>query len=697
MAVIPVEKVLIVIHKSIKDTFLHNLQKEGIVHITELKESTSRTSEAVAKINDALSQLSPYKKRGMLETFVKIKKPINFETFEKSAKAYDYPKTVTELEAIKKERERSTTLLHNLQDDITLLSPWTPLNYDISFLKAFKRTEAVPCIIPSKEIREAIFTKIDDIPHSYEVVNTVGSTFYYIFFVRKEDAAVMRSRLIENECEVVEFGDLTGIPAHLIAILRHKVDQITRRIEELHNEETALSEEMSQLELASDHIVNERTKEDIAENLPETTRTVSIIGWVKKRDMKRLDALVKKSELAVYDRIKPEPQEKPPVALQNPKWSSPYEMLVKLYSMPHPKEYDPTPFLAVFFPLFFALCITDAIYGIFLIFFCLYLLKRVAGDRSLIWILLVGGFITIFTGSMVGGWAGNLFDQIAYEPLIRFKNSLMLFDPLVNPMIFLGLALGIGFIHMLLGITIEVIDSMRNGAYGEAIFANLTWLIFLPLLILYFTVFKTMPVVKAIFEIIMWVCVVGIVVFAHQEAKAQRLDQIIWAVIIWLIWYPVTQGILGILFNYHYTIQVPSYVYYVFGVPLLIIEIIRFREAKKVLGKIAWGLYRLYGISTYLSVVLSYVRLMALGMVTGVIAMAINIIAWMVLKIPIIGIVFTILILIGGHLFNLVINCLGGFIHTMRLQYIEFFGRFYSGGSKPFKPFGFETKYVEIE
>ena len=121
------------------------------------------------------------------------------------------------------------------------------------------------------------------------------------------------------------------------------------------------------------------------------------------------------------------------------------------------------------------------------------------------------------------------------------------------------------------------------------------------------------------------------------------------------------------------------------------------KQAKKALGKIAWGFYNLYGISSYLGVLLSYVRLMALGMVTGVIAIAINKIAWMITGIPIVGVILVIIILIPAHLFNLVINTLGGFIHTMRLQYIEFFGRFYSGGSRPFKPFKFETNYVEIE
>jgi V/A-type H+-transporting ATPase subunit I len=695
MAVIPVEKVHIVVHKSIKDSFLHDLQKEGLIHITELQESTPKTPELLTKINDALSQLSVYKKRSRLETFIKIKKPINFEKFEAVVKSYDYTKTVQKFEEIKKEKEECQTLLRNLHVDITLLTPWTPLNYDINQLKTLKQTDAIPCIIPSREILDTLLPKIEDIAYSYEVINNIGSASYYIFFIKKEDSQSVRSRLIENECEIVDFKNLIGIPVQLLATLQHKVNHIKEKIDNLQKKEAELIKEISRLEVTSDLISNEYKKEEIAQSLPETTRTTNIIGWIKKRDTKRLDNLIKKAGVVAYEKIVPEPDEKPPVAIQNPKWSSPYEMLIKLYSMPNPKEFDPTPFLAIFFPIFFALCLTDAVYGILLIFFSLYLLKRVAGDRSLIWILLAGGIVTIFTGSMVGGWAGNLFDLIAFEPLLKFKKSLMLFDPLINPMIFLGLALGIGFLHLLLGLGIEVIDSIKNGAYGQAIFKNLTWLIFLPSLLLYFIVFKSNISAKIFLELVMWVCIVGIIVASHPEGKPKIIDQIAWAVIIWLLWYALTSFALK-LFSFHYQIQVPLYAY--LGLlPLIIFEVVRFKEAKKILGKVAWGLYNLYGISTYLSVVLSYVRLMALGMVTGVIAMAINIIAWMLIKIPVVGIILTIIILIGGHLFNIVINSLGGFIHTMRLQYIEFFGRFYDGGSKQFKPFGYETKYVEIE
>jgi vacuolar-type H+-ATPase subunit I/STV1 len=236
---------------------------------------------------------------------------------------------------------------------------------------------------------------------------------------------------------------------------------------------------------------------------------------------------------------------------------------------------------------------------------------------------------------------------------------------------------------------------LKNKEYAQAIFANLTWFIFIPSLILYFTVFKSSIVAKMVFEVVLWLCIVGIIVGSHHEVKANPLDQLVWAPIILLLWYALTSIVLSIV-GFRYVISMPKYVF-LFLIPLIALEIVRIKEMKKVAGKMAWGLYNLYGISSYLGVVLSYVRLMALGMVTGVIAMAINRIAWMIKGIPVVGIVLVVLILIPSHIFNIVINALGGFIHTMRLQYIEFFGRFYAGGSKPFKPFGFETKYVEIE
>jgi len=695
MAILPVKKIHIVVHKSIKDKFLQDLQKEGIVHITEMEESTSKTAENLTRINDALNQLSGHKKRNPLSMFFNMKRPINYNDFADSARSSNYNKIVDELETVKSEREKAHARLHQLEEDIALLSPWINLNQDLRSLRSFKQTEALPAIIPSAESSNQLFEKISDIPHSVEYIDTIDPISYTIFFVKKEQSAQLKSRLIENECEIVDFKEHSGVPTKLIDSFRKEVENIHQKIEILKNQEKSLSADIDRLETASDLLTNEFRKKEIAEGLPETTKTTNIIGWILKRHIKRLDALTKNAEYAFYEEIEKDPDERPPVALQNATFSKPYEMLVKLYSMPDSKEYDPTPFLAVFFPIMFGLCITDAVYGILLILISLYLMKKVSGDKSLFRILLVGGILTIFAGAMVGGWMGDLFDYIGLDFLIRFKNSLTLFNPIEQPMVFIALALGLGFIHMMIGIGIEIVDNMKNSEYSQGIFANLTWFILIPAIVLYFAIFNHSMVAKAILEIVLWFCIMSIIVASHPEGKPRALDQVVWAVIIWLLWYVVTTKA-GQLLQFEYVIKLPGYAYYGL-VPLVLFEITRFKKSKAALGKIAWGFYNLYGISSYLGVLLSYVRLMALGMVTGVIAIAINKIAWMITSIPVVGIILVILILIPSHLFNLVINALGGFIHTMRLQYIEFFGRFYSGGSKPFRPFKFETNYVEIK
>jgi len=695
MAVLPVEKIQIVVHKSIKEAFLQELQREGIVHITELKETTLKTPAELNRIEDALHQLATYKKRHPLSMFFNMKRPMSYDTFVDSTQSYDHTKTAADLETIKTEREAISNRARQLEEDISLLAPWIPFEANLRSLQEFKQTECIPAIVPASEPLELLSEATADIPHSIEYINTVCTAQYCLFFVKKEQSATLRARLVENGCEIVDFRSHAGNPANLIGRFEQELHQTRGRIQELNEMEKELAGDIQQLEAVSDLLSIAQKKEHLASALPETTRTINIIGWILKRHLPRLDRLIQKFGLVFYDKIEKSPDEQQPVALQNITMSKPYEMLVKLYSMPNPKEYDPTPFLAFFFPVMFGLCITDALYGVLLIVISLYLMRRVTGDKSLFKILLVGGILTIFAGAMVGGWAGDIFEYIGFEPLIRFRQTFMLFDPITNPMIFIAIALGLGFIHMMLGIAIEIIDNFKNGEYNQAIFANLTWFIILPSIILYFSVFGSSPGVKAILEIILWSCLMGIIVASHPEGKSSPVDQVICALIIWILWYFVTSTA-GELMQFAYVIQIPKFTLLLL-IPLIGLEIIRFKQMKGVLGKIAWGFYNIYGISTYLGVLLSYVRLMALGMVTGVIAIAINKIAWMFTGIPVVGAVLVIVILIPSHLFNLIINTLGGFIHTMRLQYIEFFGRFYSGGSKPFKPFQLDTTYVDIK
>lgn len=119
-------------------------------------------------------------------------------------------------------------------------------------------------------------------------------------------------------------------------------------------------------------------------------------------------------------------------------------------------------------------------------------------------------------------------------------------------------------------------------------------------------------------------------------------------------------------------------------------------ESKSIAARIGNGFFNWYGISGVFGDILSYSRLFALGLATGIIAQVVNTMAKMVSGIPGIGPVAMVGMLIGGHLFNIGINTLGGFIHTARLQFVEYFTKFFEGGGEPFRPFSKERRYTVV-
>ncbi|HHU63327.1 MAG TPA: V-type ATP synthase subunit I [Clostridiales bacterium] len=208
----------------------------------------------------------------------------------------------------------------------------------------------------------------------------------------------------------------------------------------------------------------------------------------------------------------------------------------------------------------------------------------------------------------------------------------ILFNPMEQPIPMLVLCFGLGLIHIFVGMGLQAYLNIRQGKIWSAIFDQGFWYVFLIGLIL---LFLPMPAAKQAGQVMAIGGGIGLV---------------------------LTQG----------------------------------RDRKGVVRKFISGLMSLYNVTGYLSDVLSYSRLFALGLATGVIAMVINTMVQLVGG-SAMGMVLAVIVLIGGHLFNLLINVLGAFVHASRLQYIEFFGKFFEGGGRAFAPFKIKTKFIQVE
>ena len=262
--------------------------------------------------------------------------------------------------------------------------------------------------------------------------------------------------------------------------------------------------------------------------------------------------------------------------------------------------------------------------------------------ENLVRLLMYGGILTFIMGILFGGWFGLTPEQ-APSFLTTMKDGKLMFigqtfDALGNAMQILILSLSLGFIQTLFGLWLNFIHNYRSINKKEAILDNLPWALILTVIGLFILV--AAGILPAILK--------------------TPVIYLLYAVVVFIIF---TQG----------------------------------RKQSNIIAKFFSGVLSLYGLVGYMSDVLSYSRLLALGLATAIIGMAVNTIAVLANGIPYIGIIFAIIILIVGHIFNLGINALGSFIHSGRLQFVEFFGKFLEGGGAPFRPLSRESKFIQLK
>lgn len=646
MAIPPLVKVNIIGLLEKREDIIKNLQDLGSVHISRVRDtevpyqkiSPTQIDTAIQEIFRLIECLSRYQRKGgLIRGMIPAKILIPEDKFNETIKGFDYRDIWDEFQALEKRLHIINEREHHLTVGLTHLRNWQGLDIEFGKLGKTKNTVSMIGTIPFTAYRKLLERCKEIKLVCIEIISE--SRFENRIFISSHKD--VESALTEclKEYNFSEFRDFTlpGKPSSIIEAHLEELSKIPQEREFILERLNELTRYIPQLSILYDDYMNMFNRTDIQRNFLQTKATIIIEGWVKKGTLPYIRRRLEKEGLAV-ELVKPDKDEIPPVAIENKRLIRPFEIITNLYGLPARWEFDPTPFLMPFFLLFFAICLTDAGYGLVLSITSFLLLKKLkvgVGGKRLLRLLVTLGIATIIVGLLTGGIFGIDFNILSdrWGWLKDVRARIMLFDPMQDPILLLVIALGLGFIQVWFGIFLRMLENFRGGRFLDGILDQGSWLIL----------------------------TLGILFSAILPSHAR----------------PITIGMIII--------------------GALSILLFCGRDSKNIFVRFFKGLYSLYGITGILGDVLSYSRLLALALATGVLAMVVNTIALLVLKIPIVGPIAMLGILIGGHTFTIAINALGSFVHCTRLQFVEFFTKFYQGGGEQFKPFAKSYKYTIIE
>jgi len=684
MALYEMRKVYIIGDLSLRDSIIKRLGDLALLQPGKIDEKTVTSSfkptqmkteeldDKLSRLNWTIKYLEQFDEKKTSLGFFPVKTIIKEKDFSTWIESFDWQKIQKRCQGLEEETEILKEEKNNLEEKYSLLLPWRQLPISTERLEGGRWVDYQLGMI-RLELEDLFRKELEKLEatHLNIIKEEAGNLFFLLIFL-KEDREKLESifqRLKVEKAQLKEFG----VPERKLKEIRQRIDHIKNQIGKIKEESKRICREKIRLMALYDHFYHLRQERKVAANTRSSPYTFLLEGWIRKVDLAKLkDGLKDFSSLEIVVR-KPHQNEesKVPVALSNASPFKPFELVTNLYGIPRYFEIDPTPFLAPFFALFLAICLTDGGYGIILSVLSYLMLKKFkveGGAKKLFNMLFIVGFVTLGIGIVTGGVFGIEFTHLPAS--LGFFKKLALLNPMRDPMTFLAICLGLGLIHLLLGIGLELWEDLRRKDIVSAVLDHASWIVLILGIIL-----VAMPISKG---------------FLSGASSA------------------TTQGAnpgpnIAMSFSFQNLARIwnalPGYsrvglVMSLWGVMALFLFV--GRKSKNLFIRLAKGGYELYGIVQLFADVLSYSRLLALGLATGVIATVVNTIALMTYGIPFIGPVLMVIILIGGHLGNLVINCLSGFIHTSRLQFVEFFGKFYQGGGKSFKPFRREGKYVAI-
>jgi V/A-type H+-transporting ATPase subunit I len=449
-----------------------------------------------------------------------------------------------------------------------------------------------------------------------------------------------------------DFGARKGRPTELLRSARIRATALSRRIASLGKEASRLSEDLPSFEALHDAAGLRLASLDAVSIGQSGDRLFLLSGWVRERDLPPVRKTVEGIGEVLLETVDPEEGEEPPSALTENSVIDPYLMLTDMFGRPSGGDPDPTPLIAPFYAIFFGICIGDAGYGMVVAigtFLAMLSQRRKGRKNRLLGMIFQGGLSAIVMGTLMGAYFGmdsSLLPLFLLEPS-KLLQSLVPVEEGVSFGLsreFLYTTMALGIVQLFGGFIVSFVKRWRQGERLTVILEQSGWLL-------------------AGTGMFPWL-------FNHYLLNGRL--------------YPLGGPLDGIFVN-------------LLLVGAILIFLMGGRSAKG-FGKVGLGALATYGLANLVADALSYSRLFALSLSGGIIARVVNEIAVSLPlgAIPVIGPVFVALILLGGHTFNILMSLLGGYIHTARLQFVEFFGKFYEGIGTPFQPLRYDPRFVRI-
>ncbi|MDR1801730.1 MAG: V-type ATP synthase subunit I [Lachnospiraceae bacterium] len=665
MAVLKMQRISICALKKDRKAILEKVQNLGVLEInfhgvdddTFEKMDTAYQSSGFAKnatqAETALGVLDTYapQKTSMLASLAGKDLVEEKDFLDVIARMGDITETANRIISAGKEITEQRAAVVKLENQVEALKPWVSLDIPMNSQGTLKSKVFIGTLPPestAQTVYEAVENGIDI---DVNVISTDKDALYLsIICLRKDESKV------EEALRAVGFTRTSQLthrtPADKIERLQQTIEKTEKHIAALEEKIRKEAENRTDLKRLSDYFRMRSAKYDVLGKLPQSKTTFVLSGYIPEKAVGLIESEIGNRFDCALDIEEISDDEDMPTVLENNGFSENYEGIVESYGLPQKGEFDPTTIMSFFYVFFFGLMLSDAAYGAILFLACFIIVKKYPrmskGMQKSLKMFMYCGISTMVWGILLGGYFGDVVSVVARVFFHKENVSIppVWFEPLKDPMKMLVFSMLFGVIHLFTGLGIKGYICLRDKKYLDFFCDCILWFVFLIgllLMLLPSGIFRSMSNMNIVFP-----------PAVNTLAK-------------WL----AIAGAAGIV-------------------------LMSGRSSKNFGLRIALGAYDLYNVTGWLSDVLSYSRLLALGLATGVIASVINQMASMFGD-SVLGVILFIAIFIFGQLFNLAINLLGAYVHTNRLQFVEFFGKFYEGGGRNFEPFVTNTKYIDVK